>query len=193
MNISLIKTFKKGMTLVEILIVIALMGIIGAIGFAGFGGISSGSQFASNKAALTDYLKDARYRSYSEGKPIKVILEVSGDDYTLKTYEPTGTRWRDINLNRRCDCAIGDVSGTDCDNAFSNVALASMTSDTDLDKTVEQTLITTCDDANCTNELANIVEMCFLPDGTSPSAQWFKIYDDDLSQIFRLNNTGYVE
>ena len=68
-----------------------------------------------------------------------------------------------------------------------------MTSDTDLDKTVEQTLITTCDDANCTNELANKVEMCFLPDGTSPSAQWFKIYDDDLSQIFRLNNTGYVE
>jgi hypothetical protein len=35
--------------------------------------------------------------------------------------------------------------------------------------------------------------LCFLPDGTSPSAQWFKIYDDDLSQIFRLNNTGYVE
>ena len=73
MKISLLKTFKKGMTLVEILIVIALMGIIGAIGFAGFGGISSGSQFAANKATLTDYLKDARYRSTAKVNQLKLF------------------------------------------------------------------------------------------------------------------------
>ena len=82
------------------------------------------------------------------------MMQNSGNNINLKVYEPdtNNVRWRDLDLNRRCNCQSGDSSDDTCDNAFSNVAVSSLTSLSDYDKTIERVSLKDCDDENCTTE-----------------------------------------
>jgi len=123
-------------------------------------------------------------------------MENSGNNINLKVYEPdtNNVRWRDLDLNRRCNCQSGDSSDDTCDNAFSNVAVSSLTSLSDYDKTIERVALKDCDDENCTTEDDDDVELCFLYDGSSPRDKFFKLVGgEDLFVIFNLNKTGFLE
>ena len=77
-------------------------------------------------------------------------MDNSGNNITL-AYEPdaANTKWRDINLNRRCHCYSGTGSATaECNQAFSNVAVSSLTN-FKFNKTVERMNVKVCDDENC--------------------------------------------
>lgn len=188
--------FKKGITLIELLVIIAIIGIFSGIGYVSFTSIDSGSTLRSNKENLKSYIEEIKFKAFSDGKHYKVIMENSGNNINLKLYEPdtNNVRWRDLDLNRRCNCQSGDSSDDTCDNAFSNVVVSSLTSLSDYDKTIERVTLKDCDDENCNTEDDDDVELCFLYDGSSPRDKFFKLVGgEDLFVIFKLNKTGFLE
>jgi prepilin-type N-terminal cleavage/methylation domain-containing protein len=191
--------FKKGFSLIEVLIVIALMAVVSSIGIFSFGGANKGAQFRASKSTVVEYIERIRFKAYSDGKHYKVFINNSGANLTLSTYEPDSNniKWRDINLNRRCNCYSGTGAGTaECNQAFSNVSVSSLTAIASLNKTVEQLNVKVCNNADCdteTNVPSGGIEFCFLSDGTSTEREFFKISGNDLSTILTLNNTGYVQ
>ena len=188
--------FKKGITLIELLVIIAIIGIFSGIGYVSFTSIDSGSTLRSNKENLKSYIEEIKLKAFSDGKHYKIIMQNSGNNINLKVYEPdtNNVRWRDLDLNRRCNCQSGDSSDDTCDNAFSNVAVSSLTSLSDYDKTIERVSLKDCDDENCTTEDDDDVELCFLYDGSSPRDKFFKLVGgEDLFVIFNLNKTGFLE
>lgn len=188
--------FKKGITLIELLVIIAIIGIFSGIGYVSFTSIDSGSVLRANKENLKSYIEEIKFKAFSDGKHYKVIMENSGNNINLKLYEPdtNNVRWRDLDLNRRCNCQSGDSSDDTCDNAFSNVAVSSLTSISDYDKTIERVSLKDCDDENCNTEDDDDVELCFLYDGSSPRDKFFKLVGgEDLFVIFKLNKTGFLE
>ena len=188
--------FKKGITLIELLVIIAIIGIFSGIGYVSFTSIDSGSVLRANKENLKSYIEEIKFKAFSDGKHYKVIMENSGNNINLKLYEPdtNNVRWRDLDLNRRCNCQSGDSSDDTCDNAFSNVAVSSLTSLSDYDKTIERVTLKDCDDENCNTEDDDDVELCFLYDGSSPRDKFFKLVGgEDLFVIFKLNKTGFLE
>ena len=50
--------FKKGITLIEMLVIIAVLGIFSAIGYVNFNSIDSGSSLSSHKQNLMNYLEE---------------------------------------------------------------------------------------------------------------------------------------
>jgi prepilin-type N-terminal cleavage/methylation domain-containing protein len=188
--------FKKGITLIELLVIIAIIGIFSGIGYVSFTSIDSGSVLRANKENLKSYIEEIKFKAFSDGKHYKVIMENSGNNINLKLYEPdtNNVRWRDLDLNRRCNCQSGDSSDDTCDNAFSNVAVSSLTSISDYDKTIERVALKDCDDENCNTEDDDNIELCFLYDGSSPRDKFFKLVGgEDLFVIFKLNKTGFLE
>ena len=188
--------FKKGITLIELLVIIAIIGIFSGIGYVSFTSIDSGSVLRANKENLKSYIEEIKFKAFSDGKHYKVIMENSGNNINLKLYEPdtNNVRWRDLDLNRRCNCQSGDSSDDTCDNSFSNVAVSSLTSISDYDKTIERVSLKDCDDENCNTEDDDDVELCFLYDGSSPRDKFFKLVGgEDLFVIFKLNKTGFLE
>ena len=187
---------KKGITLIELLVIIAILGIFSTIGYVGFSSIDSGSNLNSHKQTLVNYLEEIKFKSFSDGKHYKVVLENSANDVVVNLYEPdtSNVKWRDLNLNRRCNCQSGDSSDDTCDNSFSNVAVSSLTAISNYTKTLENLSIKNCDNQNCDNETNPPVEICFLYDGSSPQEKFFKLVGkEDLNIILKLNNTGHVE
>lgn len=192
---------KKGFSLLEVLIVIALLAIVSGIGVFSFGGVNKGAEFRANKSTVIEYIEKIRFRAYSDGKHYKVIMDNSGNNITLATYEPdaANTKWRDINLNRRCHCYSGTGSATaECNQAFSNVAVSSLTAISSLNKTVERMNVKVCDDENCgtaEDPPSGGIAFCFLSDGTTTKRDFFRISNtaEDLSSVLTLNNTGYVQ
>ena len=188
--------FKKGITLIEMLVIIAVLGIFSAIGYVNFNSIDSGSSLNRNKQILVNYLEEIKFKAFSDGKHYKVILVNSGDDVEINLYEPdaANVKWRDLDLNRRCNCQSGDSSDDTCDNSFSNAAVASLTAVSNFTKTLEDSSIKNCNNGSCGDETNPPIEICYLYDGSSPQDKFFKLVGkDNLNIIFRLNKTGHVE
>lgn len=199
-NIKLImKKFhsSRGVTLIELLVIIAILGVFSGVGYVSFTSIDSGSSLRSNKTIIKSYLEGIRSKAYSDGKHYKVIMENSGNNVNLKLYEPdsSNTKWRDLNLNRRCACYSGTGNAdTSCNQSFSNASVSSLASVQNFDKEVKNLEIKNCNNLSCTSETAAPVEFCFLYDGTSPQDKFFKIIGkNDLNIILNVNKTGYVE
>ena len=109
-----------GITAIELLVVIAIIGIIASIGYVSSRSVDTASVFRADKEEFKSYLEEARFKAVSNGKHYKVLMQNSGDDITLKLYEPDSgnVKWRDLALNRRCGCYSGTGhSDTTCNNA----------------------------------------------------------------------------
>lgn len=191
------KFYRKGITLIELLIVIAIMGIIGSIGTIGYQSFVSGSSFGSNKTILLKYLEKIRFNAFADSIHYKVTLSNSSGDLLLKVYEPDSAniKWRNLDLNRRCECHSGtNTADSTCTNSFSNSPLSSLTSKSVYDETLEGLSVKSCTSNTCTSETTETIELCFLYDGSSPIDQHFKITGfSNMTSILTLNKTGYVE
>ena len=99
-------TTSKGITLIELLVIVAILGIFSGIGYVSFTSVDTGSNFRANKETITSYLERIRFKAFSDGKHYKVRLENVGNDMQIKLYQPDSSniKWRDLNLNRRCNC-----------------------------------------------------------------------------------------
>ena len=60
--------YSKGLSLVEILVIIAIIGIFATLGTQGYRSMVTGSTFGSNKTEFLQYLNDVRHKSFSEKK-----------------------------------------------------------------------------------------------------------------------------
>jgi prepilin-type N-terminal cleavage/methylation domain-containing protein len=189
---------SKGFTLIELIVIIAMMGIVSTLGYISFTSQGKDTKFLTKNTQIKQYLSDIRFKAYNEGLHHKVRIENSGSDLTLKTYTPetnlTSNNRQDLNLNRRCNCVSGtSASDTSCNNSFSTSVITSLSSITNLDKTITGLNAKVCSNANCTNESNPPIELCFLFDGTSPQADYFKITGEGQSKIYALWETGYVD
>lgn len=190
-------SFSKGVTLIELLILIAVLGVVSVLGVQGFRSIFSGSDFGGNKTIFLQYLNNVRYKAYVDNKHYKIQINNSDENITVKLFEPesTNTKWRDLSLVRKCNCHSGTGhSDTTCNQSFSNVEVSSLTSITSFDKTIENINVKNCNDVTCSTETATPVEICYLFDGTSSTDLFFKVSGSgNLSTIHKINKTGYVE
>ena len=59
---------KKGITLIEILVIIAILGIFSTIGYVSFNSIDSGSNLSSHKQNLMNYLERIKFKAFSDGQ-----------------------------------------------------------------------------------------------------------------------------
>ena len=188
---------SKGITAIELLVVIAIIGIIASIGYVTSSSVDTVAAFKSSKEEFKSYLEEIRFKAVSSGKHYKVVMENSGNDVTLKLYEPDSgnVKWRDLALNRRCNCYSGTGNAdTSCDQAFSNSAVSSLTSISEYDKTIKNLELVGCDDLNCGTETPAPITLCFLFDGNSPMDEFFKVTGaGSYEEVFKLNRTGYVE
>ena len=180
-------TTSKGITLIELLVIVVILGIFSGIGYVSFTSVDTGSNFRANKETITSYLERIRFKAFSDGKHYKVRLENVGNDMQIKLYQPDSSniKWRDLNLNRRCNCWSGTGnSDTNCNNAFSNSSISSLTEVDGFTKDLKKVV---CGAANAKEGLITIY-------GSSPRDTHFKLTNnEELNLIIKLNKTGYAE
>ena len=190
-------TVSKGITLIELLVIVAILGIFSGIGYVSFTSVDTGSNFRANKKTISSYLERIRFKAFSDGKHYKVRIENVGNDMQIKLYQPdsSNVKWRDLNLIRRCNCWSGTGnSDTNCNNAFSNSSISSLTEVDGFTKDLKKINIKNCNNSSCGTETDPPVDLCFLYDGSSPRDTHFKLTNnDELNLIIKLNKTGYAE
>ena len=186
---------KKGFSLIEILVVIALMGIITALATLSYVGGQKDIDLKKSEVSLEGFLNEMRLKAFTDARPYKIYLEnISTDNISIKVYEPTGTEWYDLDLTKTCNCQVGidNSPSVNCNNTFTTTIVAVTPMET---KTIEKVNIHKCDNADCSLSTEDTINICFLPDGTSPREQKFKMKnlteggDDKVKTIYQ---TGYV-
>ena len=193
---SIYLTNKKGFSLIELLVVIALMGIITALATIGYVGGQKDIDLKKSEVSLEGFLNEMRLKAFTDARPYKIYLEnISTNNISIKVYEPTGTEWYDFDLTKTCNCQVGSDNSpsVNCNNTFTTTIVAATPMKT---KTIEKVKIHKCDNADCSSSTEDTINICFLPDGTSPREQTFKMInlieggDDKVKTIYQ---TGYVD
>ena len=55
-------TASKGITLIELLVIVAILGIFSGIGYVSFTSVDTGSNFRANKETISSYLERIRFK-----------------------------------------------------------------------------------------------------------------------------------
>ena len=188
-------TYKKGFSLLELLVVIALMGIITAIATLSYVGGSKEVSLKKGEVLIDGFLNEMRLKAFTNAKPYKIYLEnISTDNIFIKVYEPTGTEWYDFDLTKTCNCQVGSDNSpsVNCNNTFTTTIVAATPMET---KIIEKVKIHKCNNADCSSSTEDTINICFLPDGTSPREQKFKminLIEGGDNKVKTIYQTGYV-
>ena len=199
--------YSKGLSLIEILVIIAIIGIFATLGTQGYQSMVTGSTFGSNKTEFLQYLNDVRHKSFSEKKHHRIQITNDVGKVTIELYEPIDTtlQWRDIDFVRSCAWQYIGAFIPGCEEAFCN-------SDdignpelyppiTGYQKIIEKINIKKCDNQACQNPLPAPVNICYLFDGAVALSQndinnivyvEIKSTSDSLYSISEIYKTGYV-
>ena len=70
-------TASKGITLIELLVIVAILGIFSGIGYVSFTSVDTGSNFRTNKETISSYLERIRFKAFSDGKHYNCLLYTS--------------------------------------------------------------------------------------------------------------------
>ena len=198
--------YSEGLSLVEILVIIAIIGIFATLGTQGYQSMITGSTFGSNKTEFLQYLDNVRHKSFSEKKHHRIQITNDAGKVTIELYKPidASLRWRDIDFVRSCAWQyIGDVI-PGCEEAFCNSDIDDPLYNTEItehEKIIEKINIKKCDNQACQNPSAAPVNICYLFDGTVALSQndinnivyvEIKSTSDTLYSINKIYKTGYV-
>lgn len=96
-----IKTYLKGHTLLELLIVVVLITIATTIGFSSMTGYSNSQNAKIAANQITFILKQGRYYARSKGVPTKLVFLPDSNSYSLAA----------DNVNLTKDTNVGALSG----------------------------------------------------------------------------------
>ena len=66
--------YSKGLSLIEILVIIAIIGIFATLGTQGYRSIITGADTMKAGTELVQHLNDIRFRAFSENKHYKVRI-----------------------------------------------------------------------------------------------------------------------
>ena len=198
--------YSKGLSLIEVLVIIAIIGIFATLGTQGYQSIVSGSTFGSNKTEFLQYLNDVRHKSFSEKKHHRIQITNDAGKVTIELYEPidTSLQWRDIDFVRSCAWQYIEVEIPGCEEAFCNSNIddpEEYPPITGYQKIIEKINIKKCDNQACQHPSAAPVNICYLFDGTVALSQndinnivyvEIKSTSDSLYSISEIYKTGYV-
>ena len=211
--------YSNGVSLIELLVIIAIIGIFATIGTQGYRSIITGADTMKAGTELVQHLNDIRFRAFSENKHYKVQI-VNGDNNTIiEVYEPDddNSKWKDIDLVRRCAWQFNGTEyisveiAEECINTFCNSAIEPSLKVVP-DKIINKININKCINNDCTETTDGAddpVQICFLFDGTIALPQ----NDPDLIEgtdnnilylksestsndnfsLNKIHKTGYVE
>ena len=198
--------YSKGVSLIELMTIIAIIGIFATLGTVGYRSMITGSDFNSNKTEFLQYLNDVRHKSFSEKKHHRIQITNDAGKVTIELYEPidTSLQWRDIDFVRSCAWQyIGDLI-PGCEEAFCNSNINDPLYNTEIvghEKIIEKINIKKCNNQDCQNPSAAPVNICYLFDGTVALSQndinnivyvEIKSTSDSLYSISEIYKTGYV-
>jgi len=204
--------YSNGVSLIELLVIIAIIGIFATIGTQGYQSIVTGSDFISKKTEFFQYLSDIRFRAFSENKHYRIHIVNNGNNADIELYETKidNLKWRDIDLIRRCAWrADNGLSFAECEDTFCNAninpSMGSALNRIDT-KTIKKLNFKRCTDNGCTSEWldaqeAATINICYLFDGTialkGPNKKLFleiaSMSDNTSVVINTIHKTGYVE
>ena len=198
--------YSKGLSLIEILVIIAIIGIFATLGTQGYQSIVTGSTFGSNKTEFLQYLNDVRHKSFSEKKHHRIQITNDVGKVTIKLYEPVDAKlqWRDIDFVRSCAWQYIGVPIPGCEEAFCNSNIDDPSYNTEItgyEKIIEKINIKKCDNQACQYPSAAPVNICYLFDGAVALSQndinnivyvEIKSTSDSLYSISEIYKTGYV-
>ena len=198
--------YSKGLSLIEILVIIAIIGIFATLGTQGYQSMITGSTFGSNKTEFLQYLNDVRHKSFSEKKHHRIQITNDVGKVTIELYEPidTSLQWRDIDFVRSCAWQyIGELI-PGCEEAFCNSNINDPLYNAEIaghEKIIEKINIKKCDNQACQHPSPAPVNICYLFDGTVALSQndinnivyvEIKSTSDSLYSINKIYKTGYV-
>ena len=90
--------YSNGVSLIELLVIIAIIGIFATLGTQGYRSIVTGSNFISSKNEFFQYLNDIRFRAFSENKHYRIHIVNNGNNADIKLYE---TKIENLKLNKK--------------------------------------------------------------------------------------------
>ena len=205
--------YSNGVSLIELLVIIAIIGIFATLGTQGYRSWVSGSNFISMKTEFFQYLNDIRFRAFSENKHYRIHIVNNANNANIELYETNidNLKWRDIDLIRRCAWRADNGSAFDeCENTFCNANIDPKSGGT-LNrveiKTINKLNFKRCTDKNCTSQWVDAlgnptINICYLFDGTialskTANNQLFleiaSTSDNASVVINTIHKTGYVE
>ena len=205
--------YSDGVSLIELLVIIAIIGIFATIGTQGYQSIVTGSDFISKKTEFFQYLNDIRFRAFSENKHYRIHIVNNGNNADIELYETKieNLKWRDIDLIRRCAWRADNGSKFDeCKDTFcnANIDLSTPPALHQVDiRTINKLNFKRCTDKSCTSQWVDAlgnptINICYLFDGT------IALSEDDNDKLFleiastsdntsvvinTIHKTGYVE
>ena len=203
--------YSNGVSLIELLVIIAIIGIFATLGTQGYRSITTGSNFISKKTEFFQYLSDIRFRAFSENKHYRIHIANNPNNVTIELYETTANnlRWRDIDLVRRCawqDTILAECADTFC-NSNIDPLLGATLNRVEI-KTINTLNINECANSVCSSmklddkeNPTTTVNICYLFDGTIalPDIANNKLFlqiestSDNTAAINTIHKTGYVE
>jgi len=198
--------YSEGLSLVEILVIIAIIGIFATLGTQGYQSIVTGATFGSNKTEFLQYLDNVRHKSFSEKKHHRIQITNDAGKVTIELYEPidTSLQWRDIDFVRSCAWQYVGEDIVGCEEAFCNSNINDPLYNTEIvghEKIIEKINIKKCDNQACQHPSPAPVNICYLFDGTVALSQndinnivyvEIKSTSDSLYSISEIYKTGYV-
>ena len=118
--------YSKGVSLIELMTIIAIIGIFATLGTVGYRSMITGSDFNSNKTDFLQYINDIRYKAFSENTHLRMQITNNDNDATITVYEPlqTNFKWTDVDFIRRCAWLYNEDEDTyeayvdECVNSF---------------------------------------------------------------------------
>ena len=160
--------YSKGLSLVEILVIIAIIGIFATLGTQGYRSIITGADTTKAGTELIQHLNDIRFRAFSENKHYKVQIVNGENKTTIEVYKPDDDKhkWKDIDLVRKCAWEFNGTTVADnCLDTFCNSTI-NPTREVLPAKVIQKININKCINSECSQTIAAAVKICFLFDGT---------------------------
>ena len=158
----------NGFSLIEVLVVIAIIGIFATLGTQGYRSIITGADTMKAGTELVQHLNDIRFRAFSENKHYKVQIVNGKNKTTIEVYKPDDDKhkWKDIDLVRKCAWEFNGTTVADnCLDTFCNSDINS-TLKVLPEKVIQKININKCINSECSETIADVVNICFLFDGT---------------------------
>jgi type II secretion system protein H len=87
---------RRGFTLVEMLVVIALLGIIVAIAIPNFGALNDSANVLGAAQTIATDLQLAKMRAISQSKRSRILF-LSDTSYKFQYYDSAGSIWKDLS------------------------------------------------------------------------------------------------
>jgi Tfp pilus assembly major pilin PilA len=207
--------YSNGVSLIELLVIIAIIGIFATIGTQGYQSIVTGSDFISKKTEFFQYLSDIRFRAFSENKHYRIHIVNNDNNADIELYETKidNLKWRDIDLIRRCAWRADNGSEFDeCKDTFCNaninpkILIEPALTQVDI-RTINKLNFKRCTNNACASQWVDAqglktINICYLFDGT------IALSEDDNDKLFleiastsdntsvvinTIHKTGYVE